>query len=63
MLEVRDGERIEDEIHFLKLVFSALLMTIPAAIIFIGIGVLSGSVLSEKAVAGICGTLLTNLTA
>ena len=44
-------------------IFTALLMTIPSAIIFIGIGLLCGSVFSEKTVAGICGALLTNLTA
>lgn len=41
----------------------ALALLIPTAIIFIGIGLLSGTLLSEKAAVGICGALLTNLSA
>ncbi len=44
-------------------ILPALLLTIPAAIIFIGIGLLCGSLFSEKTVTGICGALLTNLSA
>lgn len=36
---------------------------IPTAALFIGIGLLAGSVMSEKAVGGICGALLTNVSA
>ena len=41
----------------------AIIVNIPVAIVFIALGLLFGSVLSEKAVGGICGALLTNLTA
>lgn len=41
----------------------ALIVLIPTAILFIGIGLLAGSLLSDKQVSGICGALLTNLSA
>ncbi len=41
----------------------ALLAVIPAAVFFIGLGLLFGSILSQKQVGGICGALLTNLSA
>lgn len=41
----------------------ALLLLIPAEIFFIALGLLCGSVLTDKQVGGICGALLTNLTA
>lgn len=41
----------------------ALVVLIPAAVLFIGIGLLAGSVLSDKLVGGICGALLTNVSA
>jgi ABC-2 type transport system permease protein len=41
----------------------AIITILPVAILFIGIGLLCGSLFNEKAVAGICGALLTNLTA
>lgn len=41
-------------------VFLVLLVT---STIFIGIGLLCGSLLNEKAAVGLCGALLTNLTA
>ncbi len=44
-------------------ILSALLFIIPIAIIFIALGVLCGSVLSVKSASGMCGGLLTNLTA
>ena len=53
---------------FLGLPFSgnlllAVVVNIPIAIVFIALGLLFGSILSEKAVGGICGALLTNLSA
>lgn len=42
---------------------TALLVSIPAAIFFIAIGLLAGSLLNDKQVGGICGALLTNLSA
>lgn len=41
----------------------AVLMTIPAAVFFIALGLLCGSVFNVKQVGGMCGALLTNLTA
>jgi ABC-2 type transport system permease protein len=44
-------------------VLLALIVLVPAAILFIGIGLLAGSVLNDKQVGGICGALLTNVSA
>ena len=41
----------------------ATLMIIPIAVFFIALGLLFGSILNVKQVGGICGALLTNLTA
>lgn len=41
----------------------ALALLIPTSIIFMGIGLLCGTLLSERAAVGICGALLTNLSA
>ncbi len=41
----------------------ALLGILPLSLLFVGLGVLFGSILSVKAVGGICGALLTNLSA
>ncbi|MEA5047740.1 MAG: ABC transporter permease [Eubacteriales bacterium] len=41
----------------------AVLVSLPAALLFIGIGLLCGSVFNDKQVGGICGALLTNLSA
>ncbi len=41
----------------------ALLVSLPVALFFIGVGVLFGSALSVKGASGVCGGLLTNLTA
>ena len=53
---------------FLGLSFSinilvALLLTLPIAVLYIALGLLFGSVLNVKQVGGICGALLTNLSA
>lgn len=44
-------------------VLLAILVALPAAALFIGIGLLCGSVFNDKQVGGICGALLTNLSA
>jgi ABC-2 type transport system permease protein len=44
-------------------VLLALVVLTPAAVLFIAIGLLAGSVLSDKLVGGICGALLTNFSA
>ena len=53
---------------FLGLEFSprillACLMTLPVGLVHISIGMICGTVFSEKAVGGVCGALLTNLSA
>ena len=53
---------------FLKLeitvnILLAILFIIPIALLYIGIGLLCGSILNDKQVGGICGALLTNLSA
>ena len=44
-------------------VLLALLLIIPCALFFISLGLLFGSILNDKQVGGICGALLTNLSA
>ena len=39
------------------------LFTVPISLLYIGIGLLCGSILNDKQVGGICGALLTNLSA
>lgn len=41
----------------------AILFIIPISVLFIALGLLFGSVLNDKQVGGICGALLTNLSA
>lgn len=41
----------------------AVVVNIPIAVAFISLGLLFGSILNEKAVGGVCGALLTNLSA
>lgn len=41
----------------------AVLLNIPVSLFYIALGLLCGSVLSDKQVGGICGALLTNLSA
>ena len=40
-----------------------LAVLLPSALLYIALGLLLGSLLSEKQVGGVCGALLTNLTA
>lgn len=49
--------------HMTFNVLLAIVTTIPAALLFIGIGLLCGSVFNDKQVGGICGALLTNVSA
>ncbi len=44
-------------------VLISLLLIIPVALLYVGIGLLCGSVFNDKQVGGICGALLTNLSA
>lgn len=41
----------------------AVLLMLPVSLLYIGLGLLCGSVLNDKQVGGICGALLTNLSA
>jgi ABC-2 type transport system permease protein len=41
----------------------AIVFIIPVSVIFIALGLLFGSILSDKQVGGVCGALLTNLSA
>ena len=41
----------------------SVILIIPIALLYIGIGLLCGSVFNDKQVGGICGALLTNLSA
>jgi len=41
----------------------SVLFIIPIALLYIGIGLLCGSILNDKQVGGICGALLTNVSA
>ncbi len=41
----------------------AVLFIVPSSVLFIGLGLLFGSILTDKQVGGICGALLTNLCA
>jgi len=43
-------------------VLLAIIVLIPAAVLFIAIGLLCGSLFNEKQVSGVCGALLTNLS-
>ncbi len=41
----------------------AVALIVPVSLLYIGLGLLCGSVLNDKQVGGICGALLTNLSA
>ena len=42
---------------------ASVLFTLPVALLFVSLGLLCGSIFTDKQVGGICGALLTNLTA
>jgi ABC-2 type transport system permease protein len=44
-------------------ILPAILLNVPVSLLFISLGLLFGSILNEKQVGGICGALLTNLSA
>lgn len=44
-------------------ILAAIALIIPTSILFIALGLLFGSILTDKQVGGICGALLTNLSA
>jgi hypothetical protein len=51
--------RLEISINILL----SILLIIPIALFYIGVGLLCGSVFNDKQVGGICGALMTNLSA
>lgn len=44
-------------------IITSVIFAVPAALLFISLGLLCGSILNDKQVGGICGALLTNLSA
>lgn len=44
-------------------ILTTLAVLMPSALLYIAIGLLAGSVLTDKQVGGVCGALLTNLSA
>lgn len=50
-------------LKFTVMVIYAVLFIIPVSVFFIALGLLCGSLLNVKQVGGVCGALLTNLTA
>ena len=50
-------------LSFTPRIFLALLCNIPTSVLYISLGLLFGSFLTDKQVGGICGALLTNLSA
>jgi ABC-2 type transport system permease protein len=44
-------------------VLLALVFVLPISLLYVGLGLLFGSILTDKQVGGICGALLTNLSA
>ena len=44
-------------------ILCAILLLIPVAMLYIGLGLLFGSILNDKQAGGICGALLTNVSA
>ena len=49
--------------HFTVNMLYAVISIIPVSMLYIALGLLCGSVLNDKQVGGICGALLTNLSA
>lgn len=50
-------------LEFSANILLAVVVNIPISLVFTALGLLFGAVLNEKAVGGICGALLTNLSA
>ncbi len=50
-------------LDFSVYILLAMVMILPVSLLFVGIGLLCGSLLTDKQVGGICGALLTNLSA
>lgn len=48
-------------LQFSPAIFLAIIVTVITSFLFIGLGLLCGTLLSDKSVGGICGALVTNL--
>ena len=50
-------------LEFSVRIFYAVLLIMPVSVLYIALGLLCGSMLTDKQVGGVCGALLTNLSA
>ena len=50
-------------LHITVNILFAILLILPVSLLYVGLGLLCGSVFNDKQVGGICGALLTNLSA
>ncbi|MDQ0154240.1 ABC transporter permease [Robertmurraya andreesenii] len=50
-------------LDFTITIFAVIIIMIPMAFVYIGIGLICGTLFTEKAAVGICGALLTNVSA
>lgn len=50
-------------LEFTPNLFLAVVVNLPAALLYIALGLLCGAIFNDKAVGGVCGALLTNLSA
>ena len=50
-------------LNFSANILLTILVLLPAALLYIGIGLLCGTLFTDKQVGGVCGALLTNLSA
>ena len=50
-------------LHISVNILYAVLSVVPVCLLYIGLGLLCGSILNDKQVGGVCGALLTNLSA
>lgn len=57
------GVAVLSGLHVTIHILASVLFTLPVALLFVSLGLLCGSIFTDKQVGGICGALLTNLTA
>lgn len=50
-------------LEFSANILLCIIVLVPASIVYIALGLICGSILNDKQVGGVCGALLTNLTA
>ena len=54
---------MSDYAYLFQFIVLAVVVNIPISLFFISVGLLCGTVFNDKAVGGVCGALLTNLSA